>query len=291
MTKPVGYCEASTLSYPQRDFIVTIQQGTSCKLAAARISQQSETTQSVAQNCTFYQWGRKDPFPGAQNNGDSPKQKLCYKADGSAFVYEKKGEITTEDSGKQSMKGSILNPTTFYFSKTTGGGDSDYDATKNDWCSTTYNDNWSKISNNISTDGWNDDNITKTVYDPCPIGFKMPGCNAFTRFTPTGENTSVLSEFNVSNSSYAEGWWFYTQDDKNGEPYFWCAFGYIDCSADRYSSTGKGCLASAGFAGYYWSARAYSAGRGCYLGFNSPRVFPRDYSLRAYGFAARPVSE
>ena len=147
MTMPVGFCEASTLSYPQRDFIVTIKQGTSCKLAAAKISQKSAITQKVGENCTFYQWGRKDPFPGSNgikvnNTNDLGTQKLCYDAEGNNFEYTKQGENTTEGSGKQSMKGSILNPTTFYYSLTSGDDEKDYDASKNDWCSKTYNDNW-----------------------------------------------------------------------------------------------------------------------------------------------------
>lgn len=301
MKKPVGFCEASTLRYPQRDFIVTIQQGTSCKLAAARISQKSEITQYVGENCTFYQWGRKDPFPGSNGikvNTDNylGNQKLCYDANGDDFEYKKQGENTYEGSGKQSMAGSILNPTTFYYSKTTDNtqGETDWDATKNDWCSTTYNDNWSMINTSINGN-WADDNITKTVYDPCPIGFKMPGCNAFTCFTTTGNNTSNTSQFNVSNSSsYAsdEGWWFYTQPNKTGTTDFWRAFGFIDCYAGRYTQgTGKGCLTCAGFEGYYWSARAYTAGLGCYLGFLSGGVYPLHTGLLAYGFAARPVSE
>lgn len=302
MTVPVGYCEASTLRYPQRDFIVTIKQGTSCKLAAAKISQKSEITQSVAQNCTFYQWGRKDAFPGTLSNSatvwDKNVQKYCYKADGTEFLYDKKGGDTNEDSGKQSLKGAILNPTTFYYSNTTNNtqGEDDWDATKNDWCSVTYYDNWSKLTSDISSAGWQEETtIYKTVYDPCPIGFRMPGCLAFTCFTTTGENTTTLSQFNVSNSSsYGtdEGWRFFTTGGGTGTTDFWRAFGFIDCYSDRYIyGTGKGCLSYAGLSGIYWSARAFSAGRGCYLAFDPSLVFPRGADRRACGFAARPVSE
>lgn len=302
MTQPVGYCEASTLSYPQRDFIVTIKQGTSCKLAAAKISQKSETTKSVAQNCTFYQWGRKDPFPGASSNDNTVSvQKLCYKADGSAFVYEKKGGSTTIGDGQQTMAGSILNPTTFYYSKT-----SSQIILDNDWCSTTYNDNWSKISTIVSEGAWNDNNITKTVYDPCPIGFKMPGCNAFTRFTKDGKNHNSndghstcngdewKNQINVSNKDSYEtdkGWSFYTQDNGTGDTDFWYAFGLIDCWFDRYNKTGKGCLAYAGSRGRYWSARAHSEGYGCNLNFESGCLYPQFSGPRAAGYSVRPVSE
>ena len=314
MTKPVGYCEASTLSYPERVINIKITQKNASGISGAivntdkttslAITQSSTKTISVAQNCTFYQWGRKDPFPGASSNDNTVSvQKLCYKADGSDFVYDKKGSNITSGDGKQSMAGSILNPTTFYFSKTTDS----WDSQDNDWCSTTYNDNWSKISKTIVSEGaWNDDNIIKTVYDPCPIGFKMPGCNAFTRFTKDGNyhysndghttcnGDAWKNRICVSNENSYEtnkGWSFYTQADDTGETDFWYAFGFIDCYAGRYSSTGKGCLAYAGVSGYYWSARAYSAGLGCYLSFDSGGVYPRSTNLRAFGFAARPVSE
>lgn len=297
MTKPVGFCEASTLSYPQRDFIVTIKQGTSCKLAAARISQQSETTQSVAQNCTFYQWGRKDPFPGAQSdNITTSVQKLCYDADGKTFEYAKQGGNTISGDGKQTMAGAILNPTTFYYSSTT----TSWDNTNNDWCSTTYNDNWSMLNSDIISTGWVDETtIYKTIYDPCPIGFKMPGCNAFTRFTTDGNNhnneetnwQNYVNAYNKTQYTLDKGYSFYTQNDGSGTTDFWYAFGIIDCWIDRYSSTGKGCLGYAGFSGDYWSARAYSAGRGCYLNFTSGGVRPRHRNVRAYGFSVRPVSE
>ena len=307
MTKPVGYCEASTLSYPTRIINVSISQNdTGGENTSVAISQSSSTKITYGENCTFYQWGRKDPFPGSNGikvntTNYLGNQKLCYDANGDDFKYKKQGGDTDEGSGKQSMKGSILNPTTFYYSKTTDL----WDSQDNDWCSTTYNDNWSMIDASINGI-WADDNITKTVYDPCPIGFKMPGCNAFTRFTKEGNNhfsndghftcngDAWKNRICVSNkNSYGtdKGWSFYTQADDTGETDFWYAFGFIDCYAGRYSSTGKGCLASAGFGGDYWSARAYSAGRGCDLRFNSGGVLPRYTTLRAHGFAARPVSE
>ena len=297
MTKPVGYCEAAKLSYPERVINVSINQATSNNTTAVSIKQSSTATIEVAQNCTFYQWGRKDPFPGASSNDKTNSvQKLCYKADGSDFVYEKKGGNTTSGNGKQTIAGSIQNPTTFYYSYTT----SNWDSQDNDWCSTTYHDNWSM---DASINGnWADDNITKTVYDPCPIGFKMPGCNAFTRFTTDGQNQSSPSNFNVSNkTTYVtdKGWYFYIDNSNNTD--FWYAFGFIDCWVKRYAdytgsdkesnNSGRGCLAYAGFDGNCWSARAYSAGLGCGLGFNSGGVYPRNANPRAYGFAARPVSE
>ena len=319
MTKPVGYCEGSTLKYPQRDFIVTIKQDQSSKMAEANISQKSNNTQyDVDQNCTFYQWGRKDPFPGAASGDEIgvSQQKLCYDADGNNFVYTKKGGNTSSGDGKQTMSGSILNPTTFYYSFAETPWEK---RNGNDWCTDTYNDNWSMISNQIlkeTGEVWDDDNITKTIYDPCPIGFKMPGCNAFTRFTrdggkhnPTCEKNpsscpseeckvigweNMICVSNMNNFETYKGWYFYTQEDSSGDTDFWYAFGLIDCYSGRYdleTNSGRGFLAFAGVHGRYWTARAYSFARACYLYFKNDIASPHDANPRAYGFAARPVSE
>lgn len=47
----------------------------------------------------------------------------------------------------------------------------------------------------------------KTVYDPCPVGYKVPVRDVWAGFTTTGENTHNLSEINVS-GSYDRGWNF-----------------------------------------------------------------------------------
>ncbi len=33
-----------------------------------------------------------------------------------------------------------------------------------------------------------DNAVIKTVYDPCPAGFKLPASNAFTGFNTNGQN-------------------------------------------------------------------------------------------------------
>ena len=49
--------------------------------------------------------------------------------------------------------------------------------------------------------GYNDNSVVKTVYDPSPVGFKMPASNAFTGFTTTGQNSYTQSELNVDGTS------------------------------------------------------------------------------------------
>ena len=88
---------------------------------------------------TFYQWGRKDPFPGT-------------------------GEVTSAAGGASaSIADHIKNPATFY----TNAGSP---------CSTTYYNMWdaqNTATGNVITA------TKKTVYDPCPPGFCVPTGNLY----------------------------------------------------------------------------------------------------------------
>ena len=210
---------------------------------------------------TLYQFGRKDAFPGV----DASKL-----AAGSHF---------TEDAGdNMSIQNGIQHPGSFY---TYGSS----------WYSTppagyTYNNLWS--ADNTVT-GHNDNSVVKTIYDPCPVGFKMPASNAFTGFTTTGQNSLTQSEFNVNGTDNRQiyqnnsGHNFWTSSSKSATINF-PASGFR-----HYTGTS---LLYVGLTGYYWSAVPYNVKNGCFLNFGSDYVSPLNSSFeRPNGFAARPVSE
>jgi len=113
----------------------------------------------------YYQWGRKDPFPGpaswsASNSYNSQPiynetgNQLTELADntGTGVIRE---SVTSAYSNYLSM--SIQHPLTYY--------------TGTDWYSTSIHaDLWGGIASGTST--------TKTVYDPCPFGWKVPSVNS-----------------------------------------------------------------------------------------------------------------
>lgn len=292
MKMPLGFCNSTTLKYPERKIVATIKQsGIGGNETSVTITQSgsSSVVKSYGENCTFYQWGRKDPFPGsdgiktiASNNKSTPK--FCYDAAGQSFEYKKVGGDIA--SGRTSKGGSIKNPYMFYYSKT----DEEPTSTANDWCNEKTDNNW---SSNVTDYTFDDTEVVKSLYDPCPIGFKVPETTSFKGFTKTGNNYSNnFSSFNVSSETYKEGWSFYTTEWRNGTTDFWRAFGFIDCWSGRYeASTGRGFLGWSGLYGGYWSARAFSAGLGRSLDFHSIAVYPSYFNNRAYGFSVRPVSE
>ena len=117
---------------------------------------------------TFYQFGRKDAFPGTNTLAE--------------------GSLSEMQHGGYSLQNTIQHPDMFY------GWNSGYEDVyfKNIWS-----------ADNTSAD-YNDNPVVKTVYDPCPAGFHMPASNAFTGFTKNGQNGSII---NVS-GAWDNGWNF-----------------------------------------------------------------------------------
>ena len=206
---------------------------------------------------TLYQFGRKDAFPGVA------------KADLASNSH------FTEDAGdNMSITNGILNPDKFYISGS------------NWWNNYGYYNLWS--ADNTVTGNWNvgnDNPVVKTVYDPCPVGFKMPANNAFTGFTANGLNNGTINvDGTTDRQTYQNnfGYNFWTSSSKTATIYF---------PASGCRSGDDGSLSLVGNTCYYRSAVPYSTQFGCNLTFDSDNVYPLSFVRRSFGFAARPVSE
>ena len=209
---------------------------------------------------TLYQFGRKDAFPGMDE------------------TQLPQGSINKNAGDNMSITNGIQNPQNFY----TWGG-SWYN---NPPAGYSYYNLWSADN---TTTGWNDNAVVKTVYDPCPVGFKMPASNAFTGFTSNGQYGSGAANINANGTadswdkfSAAYGHNFYTNGSKNATTFF---------PASGFRSDGDGSLSNVGYYGYYWSAVPVYTYSGCSLYFGWGNVAPQGNNYRSYGFAARSVSE
>ena len=226
-----------------------------------------ETVINITQNpgnvrkgaTTLYQFGRKDAFPGV------------------ATSDLKAGGITENAGDNMTIVNNIQNPDKFYI----------YGSSL--WTNYGYYNLWS--ADNTVTGGYNQGNdnpVVKTVYDPCPVGFKMPANNAFTGFTTTGQNSTSQSEMNVDGTDDWQQWTnnfghnFWTNSSKTATINF-------PASGLRFSYDGS--LLSVGSYGCCWSAVPGSTNVGCDLGFDSGFVSPLGYGTRTVGFAVRAVSE
>lgn len=205
---------------------------------------------------THYQFGRKDAFPGV------------------ATSDLKAGGITENAGDNMTISNNIQNPDKFYI----------YGSSL--WTNYGYYNLWS--ADNTVTGGYNvgnDNPVVKTVYDPSPVGFKMPANNAFTGFTANGQNGGTMNVNGTDNwqtyqSNFGHNFW--TSSSKTAT---------INFPASGLRDGIGGSLYYVGNNGYYWSAVPVNTNDGCDLFFYSGDVGPLVIGTRAYGFAVRPVAE
>ena len=224
-----------------------------------------ETVINITQNpgnvkkgaTTLYQFGRKDAFPGVD-----------------ASDLAANSHFTQNAGDNMTIMNNIQNPDKFYI----------YGPSM--WTNYGYYNLWS-ADNTVTGDYnvGNDNPVVKTVYDPSPVGFKMPANNAFTGFTADGQNGGTMNVDGTDNwptfqNNFGHNFW--TSSSKTAT---------INFPASGYRISSGGSLIYVGRAGFYWSAVPNNTSDGCDLNFDSGYVGPLYYNDRTCGFAARPVSE
>ena len=207
-------------------------------------------------NSTLYQWGRKDALPGTNTL-----------ASGSSFSF-----VGTPPAG-YSIGYAIQHPENMF-----RGTSATY---YSDWCNASYNNLWSMDNTVID---YNDNPVVKTIYDPCPAGFKMPESNATTGFTLSGGNVvGNPSLYNIKG-----GWDYgYNFNNKISHP---DATVWFPAAGLRHKLDGV--LDLVGNTGHYWLAVPRNVYAGCSLGFTTIIVSPvNNGPVRADAMAVRPVAD
>lgn len=196
----------------------------------------------------FYQWGRPTPMlpPSAYN---STTNATNY---GVRTFAVSSAKADTYGAGIQS-------PQTFYKNSS-----SPYNWFGSSLC---YN-LWDA---NCTSTGNSDNTVVKTVYDPCPVGFKMPNGNTFTYFSVS----NVVGSFN-------NGWYFKRNADDTTGVFF---------PAPGYRSSSNGSLGNVGSIGSVWLSSASSQINAYSLYFISSNVYPQNNDRRSIGLSVRPVQE
>ena len=227
----------------------TIANGGEKKFGYITITQNSNTVRQGYS--TFYQFGRKDALPGKDAIAEGN-----YSFDNTTWSH--------------SIGDAIQHPENMF----SRGGSVSFD-----WCQGSYNNLWS-MDNTVES--YNDNAVVKTIYDPCPAGFKMPASNAFTGFTTTGEHTYTRSEFNI-NGAWDYGYNFNNKISHPDATVWFPASGY------RFNFDGS--LNDVGSSGYYWSAIPGEPGDARFMNFNQVIVNPKDMYNRSLGLSVRPVAD
>ena len=200
----------------------------------------------------YYQWGRKDPFPGS-SKATSGTEPMLYNADGISFTYSMSESIVTElgyptrETEQQTMAWTVNNPLTFIVNNNNGS-----------WM----------INSDFKDTNWNTADNKKTIFDPCPEGYRVP----------------------------KEGAWGGSDDFKNSFP--WISNGrntgsvyggWYPAAGCRLYNTGG--LSVVNSTGRYWSRISSSILGGWSLFFNSSSVTATLSYFRPSGMPVRCIAE
>ena len=197
----------------------------------------------------LYQWGRKDPFLGSSSISSNTEAKSTI-----TWPY-----AVSSDSSNGIIEYAIANPTTFITPNS-----SNYD--------------WYYTGSSSTDDTrWQSE---KTIYDPCPVGWRVPD----------GGGDGVWSKALGSSSSNAG-----TYDSTNCGMNFSGKFGSASTiwyPASGYRVNDFWGADDVGYDGYYWSVTP-SNSKAYYLYFSYPagNVNPSDYRNRAAGLGVRCFKE
>ena len=190
-----------------------------------------------------YQWGRKDPFPGpkAVKSGDNATV-------AGVAVSTKPGNGTTAESC-MTVEEAIANPTVLGFTQ------------NGDWLPAELADNtlWQ--------------NEVKTMYDPCPPGYRVPARDTESAFHSSDLSTATGWQDNAANN------WFALGDPLAVFPYA----GY----RDDYSPGG---MTHAYDRGAYWTAYASQAAKAYYVNVRSGSAHARAEAGKSRAGSVRCVS-
>lgn len=145
---------------------------------------------------------------------------------------------------------------------------------------TTFATDW--YGGGVAGEGWHTSESEKGLYDPCPVGYRLPdgGKNGFwATALGTSDATSAGTEWDSAN--YGRHW---TLADGTTAAWY---------PAVGYRNYDSGALGNVGSNGCYWSASPYPGytSYAYYLSFYNGDVLPASNSNRSYGCSVRCVRE
>ena len=195
----------------------------------------------------LYQWGRKDPFPAAATPTGNTQtiSATVYDEDGKVVKFPNSKWTSTEEN---TIAYSIANPTVCLSNR------AQY-ASCRDWLENSQANDalWGNPKGHIRD---SDNNYTnkgsKSIYDPCPVGYRVPPADVFSYFTGIGGYVADIKSCDIADANgasivdmqdYHYGWLF---NMESGSQFF--------PAAARFDGTYAMLMGSvSGLWGNYWS--------------------------------------
>ena len=157
----------------------------------------ADCTQPAARGL-YYQWGRKDPFPYPATCQDIVKRTDAVYADGFAYAVSNPRDSWENPYDVMTVEWSIAHPTTFMNNALFQ--DWEERAAVADWLYGNHPNLWG----NITTSSGNISKVSnKSIYDPCPVGWKVPSAEDFLGIERVSQSMpySVTIKYNGSRTT------------------------------------------------------------------------------------------
>lgn len=180
----LGWCDGKSLQFAQRQFYVRARQPESGKTSNVALVTEKPYSLVMKGNNTYYQWGRKDPMQAGDGQGlgtdGTQNFKHYYSYNGYAPVHS--------GTGRVNIGVTIQNPHVEY--NTTHADNYDWSNTIFQYADgnngtngvmsilNLWNSSVDQASGVNSTEAFTRE-VTKTIYDPSPVGYKVPNEAAF----------------------------------------------------------------------------------------------------------------
>ena len=209
---------------------------------------------------TLYQWGRKDAFPGVEEVSDG------------ATVHTIASDLP--------LGYAIGHPEQFLYHHNT----QNFFMVEQNWYSRIYLNLWS----NKPGEGISNHQVIKTIYDPSPVGFKVPPAGAHNGFSRKGHMVTDPADYNVK-GGWDVGWHFYNKLSNPDKTVFFPATGvrfFQDYSLHYVKEHGDS-----------WTVSNYRANTGWYqtwsyvMDYSPNVVYPGNVSQCATGLPVHPIKD
>ena len=151
----------------------------------------------------YYQWGRKDPFfqpASLTETGTGTQTWLEKEADGTWTIHE-----SNAIESRNTIPMSVQNPLVFYMSPSENAWQTSYQSGNG-----AINDLWGYVGAN----GDAGNSFAKTMYDPCPPGYRVMQHNVFLTANICAADHAVQFSFSNDNDNWV---YFYTGQETRQE--------------------------------------------------------------------------
>ena len=275
MTDNLGWKYTKWTGGLKREVVVKIeQQAETGEKKTATITLKQAPGNNVREGYgSLYQWGRKDPLPGTDNFYPNTAPNIGYKFnDGYVIVGDQVADYTNpaniQRMEKRTIGLSIREPGIML--PKVGGG-------KLGWTNHQYINLWSADNDKMYESETPIKNGVKTIYDPSPVGFKVPDAYAFKDLSKGG-------------AVWENGYTLKVDNDKD-----------IYFQAGGYRDGNDGGIKGVGGYAMYWASAALIHGTGgpgfafralmTSNRFSMPITDSNGFGTRSYGLGVRPVAE